>query len=386
MIPIGSKIRNDATSGLGLAAIETYAPDWVLPNAWYDSLMAKKFVKHTGIQARCISLDDEVTMAVKASLQLRDNLGLDLTHCAGLVLASPSLIPQAVANRYLPKSSARLEQANRLARQLCQELSIQPRQVVGINGFCSGYAKAMQLIKTSMAPRIQLNSNEFILLVTASRISRITDFGCRQSGALFGDFATATVISRSDSQRFPIHLELLDARYERQAASRAYFDFELRQDVLVPDPASLKRRDKSRIVFSLDGMGIADTAPRAMAAAAASMAARNDLAPKSIDHIVPHQAGLGIVRLTGMKLEEAGFTAEPVNGLTERFGNVSSGSVPLALEQNWNELCGNILCPVAAVGAPGTAPRFLKAASCSMPQPADVRWPLSEAARNASTG
>lgn len=355
MISVSSTIRDNQEPGLGLAAIETYAPEWVLPNAWYDSLMAKKFVKHTGIQARCISLDDEVTMAGKAILKLRDTIGLDLTQCAGLLLASPSLIPLSVANKYLPKSSVRQEQPNRLAWGLCQELSIRPRQVLGINGFCSGYAKAMQLIQTTMAPRLQLRPSEFILLVTASRISRITDFGCRQSGALFGDFATVTVISRSDSQQLPIHLELLDSQYERQPAPRAFFDFELRNDVLVPDPAHLKRRDKSRIVFSLDGMGIADTAPRAMAAAAASMAARNNLAPESIDHIVPHQAGLGIVRLTGMKLEEAGFTAEPVNGLTERFGNVSSGSVPLALKQNWDQLQGNILCPVAAVGAPGRA-------------------------------
>ncbi|MCR9291067.1 MAG: hypothetical protein NXI32_00025 [bacterium] len=355
MISVSSTIRDNQEPGLGLAAIETYAPEWVLPNAWYDSLMAKKFVKHTGIQARCISLDDEVTMAGKAILKLRDTIGLDLTQCAGLLLASPSLIPLSVANKYLPKSSVRQEQPNRLAWGLCQELSIRPRQVLGINGFCSGYAKAMQLIQATMAPRLQLRPSEFILLVTASRISRITDFGCRQSGALFGDFATVTVISRSDSQQLPIHLELLDSQYERQPAPRAFFDFELRNDVLVPDPAHLKRRDKSRIVFSLDGMGIADTAPRAMAAAAASMAARNNLAPESIDHIVPHQAGLGIVRLTGMKLEEAGFTAEPVNGLTERFGNVSSGSVPLALKQNWDQLQGNILCPVAAVGAPGRA-------------------------------
>ncbi|MEM7783081.1 MAG: 3-oxoacyl-[acyl-carrier-protein] synthase III C-terminal domain-containing protein, partial [Planctomycetota bacterium] len=109
----------------------------------------------------------------------------------------------------------------------------------------------------------------------------------------------------------------------------------------------------SRIVFSLDGMGIADIAPRAMANAATKMIKKNDLQPEQIAGIVPHQAGAGIVRLTGMKLEQAGFEVAPINGLTSELGNVSSGSVPYALHQHWNDLEGNILCPVAAVGSPG---------------------------------
>ena len=32
-------------------------------------------------------------------------------------------------------------------------------------------------------------------MVTASRISRITDYGCKQTAALFGDLATATLLA-----------------------------------------------------------------------------------------------------------------------------------------------------------------------------------------------
>lgn len=292
-------------------------------------------------------------MSLRAINKLRDGLGFDINDCAGLLFVSPSLIPQTIARRYLSIDSARQEQPTRLAWELCHQLDAEPRQVLGINGFCSGYAKALQLVHRKMQPQVGLGANEFIIVVTASRISRITDFGCRQSGALFGDFATATLVNRADSERYPIHFELLDAQYERQPVPRPFFDFEMRSDVLVPAPDGCQKRDASRLVFSLDGMGIADTAPRAMASAAAKLAAQNQLTPEQIDHIVPHQAGVGIVRLTGMKLEEAGFKAEPVNGLTEHLGNVSSGSVPLALKHNWNRLGGHILCPVAAVGAPG---------------------------------
>jgi len=59
--------------------------------------------------------------------------------------------------------------------------------------------------------------------------------------------------------------------------------------------------------------------------------------------------------LTAMKLEEFGIGGEVINGLTQHVGNISSSSVPYALQQNWDRLRGTIICPTAAVGLPGHA-------------------------------
>jgi 3-oxoacyl-[acyl-carrier-protein] synthase-3 len=250
---------------------------------------------------------------------------------------------------------ARREQPTRLAHELVRSLGIAPRRVIGMNGFCSGYAKALAALQHRHLAPLMLQKNEFVLLVTSSRISRITDFQCRESGALFGDFATATLLSRRDSIKYPVHFDLFDAQFEKEASNRSFFDFTVRDNVLVPTRDGGRQYQSRRVVFSLHGMGIADSAPRAMARAAAEMVSRNELAPDQIDCIVPHQAGRGIVRLTSMKLEEAGFAVEPINGHTTQTGNISSGSVPHALKQDWNSLSGRILCPVAAVGTPGKA-------------------------------
>ncbi len=346
------KRRAALDTPLGISAIETLEPSGILHNDWFESLMAKKFVKHTGILSRRISALDEQQMAIRVVEQLIDELGCDPRDCAGIVVACPSMIPQAVANRYLDRQQARSEQLNRLALEVVQGLPVTPRSAIGINGFCSGYAKAMQIVRERVAPRVQLTSREYILVVTTSRISRITDFSCRQSGALFGDYATATVVARVDSARYPTHFEMVDAEYSRQPAKGAYFNFVLKQAALRPAKDG-KKQLEDRVVFTLDGMGIADTAPRAMAAAAKEMAGKHDLDPAHVDHIAPHQAGLGIVRLTGMKLEEAGFSKPPINGLTVNIGNISSASVPYTLKKHWQNLYGHILCPVAAVGSPG---------------------------------
>lgn len=338
---------------VGIAGISYYQPNWSLTNTWFQPSMSRKFEQHTGIHARSIAEENEVELAVKAIEKLRKDIHCDLSDCAGLILACPSLIPQSVARRYLDTHRAKQEQPTRVAHKLADQLGIGHQRVIGINSFCSGYARAISLVFSKLNARQELKDNQYVLVVTANRISRITDFACQQSGALFGDLATATLIARCDSPRFAIRFEIVDAWYRKQPTNKAYFDFTLRKDVLTPTRAGERQLEASRIVFSLDGMGIGNIAPRAMASAAATSLSLNHLDPHAVQFVLPHQAGSGIVRFTQMKLEEAGFTAEVINGMTSDVGNVSSSSVPYSLKKLWSKLHGNILCPVAAVGAPG---------------------------------
>ncbi len=343
----------DRSPTFGISSIATFHPQQVLGNDWYESTLPRKFVNHTGIESRYISFEDEVTMAYRSVQRLVEESSCLLEDCAAIVFVSPSFVPMSVANRYMERPQARQEQPTRAAHRLVEKLQIKPRRVLGINGFCSGYAKALQLVQNKVIPAVGLEDPEFVLVVTSSRISRITDYSCRQSGALFGDMATATLISRCDNKTYPVALEVLDARYAKKSVPRPYFDFELKEDVLVPTDEGGKRHESQRIVFSMDGMGIADSAPRAMAASAHESLVATGVDPRSIDHIIPHQAGDGILRLAGMKFEDVGLTGEVVNGMARDVGNVSSGSVPYTLKRLWGELYGNVICPVAAVGSPG---------------------------------
>ena len=171
-----------APPSFGISSISTFRPKQVIPNAWYESTLPRKFVNHTGIESRLISFEDEVTMGTQCVQNLVSEASCFLEDCAGVVFASPSFVPMAVANRFLGRERARQEQPNRAAYRLVERLGIRPRRVLGINGFCSGYAKALSLVKNKLMPSIELSDSEFILVVTASRISRITDYSCRQSG------------------------------------------------------------------------------------------------------------------------------------------------------------------------------------------------------------
>lgn len=340
---------------LGISALSVFEPSQSLGNAWFDGRMPRKFAQHTGIESRHIADEDEVALGWQAVRKLQAETACDLTACAALVFVSPSYVPMNVAHRYLSDQLARQERTRRAARQVARRLGLANCRVTAVNWFCSGYPRALSMVTQRILPRLDLQPQQFVLVVTATRISRITDYGCQQTAGLFGDLATATLIARHENRRHPMHFELLHANAERRPASAPFFNFHLRENVLAPTPDGGERHDAQRLVFALDGMGIADAAPRAMAGALADALAATGFGADDLQHVLPHQAGAAIVRLTAMKMEQLGVRAEVINGLTTRIGNVSSSSIPFGLKHHWLKLRGLIACPTAAVGTPGRA-------------------------------
>jgi 3-oxoacyl-[acyl-carrier-protein] synthase III len=342
-----------SSANIGIAAIATYQPPWILGNDWFQETIPRKFVHHTGIHSRPISEEDEVAMALRAAKALQRDIHCDWRNCAGLIFVSPSFIPLDIARQYLDQKQVRAERLNRAARRFAHRMKLPECPRLAINWFCSGYARALAIAQRRLAPAVKLEPHQFILVINSNRISRITDFGCMQTGGLFGDMATATLLARDDSPHYPAHFKLLYANAQKQPADGAFFNFHMREHVLVPQRDGSRDYDERRLVFSLNGMGVADAAPRAMSAGIVKALAATHISPADIRFVVPHQAGTGIVRLATMKIEALGITGEVINGLTSEVGNVSSCSIPYALKQHWSRLDGVIACPTAAVGRPG---------------------------------
>jgi len=340
-------------ASLGIAAIAIHEPAWRLDNAWFGDALPRKFTHHTGIEARGISADDEVAMGLEAVRRLQRETGCDLARCRGLVFVSPSFVPASVARRSLPPDRVAAERPGRAARDLSRRLGLRHSRTIGLNWFCCGYSRALDLVRRRWAPRLALDADDFLLVVVATRISRITDYSCAQTAGLFGDMASATLLATPASRRHPVHFELVHAAAEKVPTDKPAFDFHVRHDLPLPAPDGGRNVAAERLVYSIDGMAIAEIAPRAMSAAVADALAVAGLGGADVDFVVPHQAGAGIVRFLGMQLETHGIGGELVNGLARRTGNVSACSVPHALHTNWSRLHGLVACPTAAVGAPG---------------------------------
>jgi 3-oxoacyl-[acyl-carrier-protein] synthase-3 len=348
-------IRAVQPQGIGISAIATHEPPWVLGNDWFADVLPRKFVQHTGIQSRHVSTEDEVTMGVRAVENLRSQAGCDLRDCVAVVFASPSFIHSTVARKFLDERRVQDERTQRAAEDFSRRIGVVSNHVYGINWGCSGYGKALSIVRRHVVPWVGLQPDQFILVATVSRISRITDYASKQTGALFGDLAAVTLLARTDSAKYPVHFSLIYSGATMQPADGVYFDYHLQDNALLPTPDGGKSYAPRRLVFSLDGLGIGDAAPRAMAAATAKALRAARIAPADVQFVVPHQAGTGIVRLTAMKLEEIGLRGQVINGMTSEVGNISACSVPYALAKAWRQLRGTIVCPMAGVGKPGDA-------------------------------
>ena len=200
---------------LGISAIAIHQPPWALANDWFGDTMPRKFAHHTGIEARGISLEDEATMGLRAVRRLQRETGCNLADCRGLVFVSPASIPPSVGRRHLDPATVARERPSAAARLVTRALGMHRCRSVGINWFCCGYSRALAIVCQRLAPRLALRRDEFLLVVVATRISRITDFGCRQTGGLFGDMASATLVAPTASQRHPVHFEILYAAAEK---------------------------------------------------------------------------------------------------------------------------------------------------------------------------
>ena len=263
---------------------------------------------------------------------------------------------------------------------------------MGLIGAAAVTVKPSRSFTGTSSPRSRFQQNQFVMVVTAGRISRITDYGCKQTAPLFGDLATATILSPIGSQKYPVHFELVRAGAGLHVAERVFFDYHVQENVPLPTPNGGRRRAARRLVFSLDGLGIADAAPRVMASTTAKAIQGARIRPEEVQFLVPHQAGTGIVRFTEMKLEEIGVRGEVINGLTRDVGNVSFRLRSLCLTENLEPAARHHRMPNSRSRDTPATPRCRKGTSSCRPRMRIIdchsppSWPVIGAGRPDSQG
>ena len=112
-------------------------------------------------------------MGVRAVENLRRQTGCDLRKCVAVVFAGSSLIHGYIARRFLGEEQAQRENFRAVGRELVERLGIPLVRVFAINWGCSGYSKAMEIAARYVARRPRLRQDQFVLVVTVNRTSKI---------------------------------------------------------------------------------------------------------------------------------------------------------------------------------------------------------------------
>jgi 3-oxoacyl-(acyl-carrier-protein) synthase III len=186
-----------------------------------------------------------------------------------------------------------------------------------VNVVCAGFVFALSLARSLVALRPEAK----VLVVAADVYSRILDFADRRTAVLFGDGAGAAVIGAVPDGYGVLETELVSRGAAHQLIRVAAGGSRL--------PASAETVASGAHYFRMDGRGVRDFVAEHVPPVLAGMLERAGLHAKDIDHFVPHQAN-------GVMLRELVDLAQ-LDGATthltlDRYGNVGSASVPVALD------------------------------------------------------
>ena len=402
------------------------AAELCLPNSWFESrgVIGRKFLAHTGILTRGISFLSEPEMAARAIESLKHQTDVDFRDCGGVLLSSSSLVPveQSDWRRDCLKALGRWEDLHRfigpavglseellrglewsdelrdwdaicrLARQIgmsdgqiaaieqhclaefgsieattaavARKLAISPERVRGVNWGCSGYVRAWELLETELIDRARPAREMFFLLITVSRTSKFTDFGASDTGALFGDFATATLVTHRDNARLPPRLLLRhsstalprtrDLSPDAALLGEALFDYERRSNVLTPTPDGGAIRVDERLCWTMDGFGVVYAAEPAMTGAIAAALDATRIKAADVQWLLGHQPGRKVMERAAGGLRGQGYRGRIPVDLMARTGNITCSSIPHVLAMHWNELEGLVICPAIGMHAPAS--------------------------------
>ncbi|HEX3233815.1 MAG TPA: beta-ketoacyl-ACP synthase III [Gemmatimonadales bacterium] len=295
-----------------IASVGVGVPPDVLTNADLARTLDTSdqwIVERTGIRERRIARPEQsvAMLSREASESAMARAGVGPADLDAIVLATAS------PDRLLPSTACDLQAL----------LGADQAAAFDVGAACPGYIFALTVAEGLIAS----GQSETVLVVGAEKLSTITDFQDRSTGILFGDGAGASILRRSTSPG-----RGLLATYIKSDGRLAPLLY--RPGGGAADPISEKVVCERSHYMKMAGREVFKAAVLAMAEACDAVLRQAGLTADDVDVLVPHQANLRIIEATA---KHAGLPMSKVMVNVDRFGNTSSASIPLALDQAVSE-------------------------------------------------
>lgn len=281
-------------------------PEKILSNADLEKIVdtSDEWIRtRTGIIERRIAAPDIATsdMAHEASLRALQAASVDPDDIDAIIVAT-------VTSDYLFPSTACLIQSS---------LGATKAFAFDLSAGCTGFMYALKVGKAM----IDAGDAETILVVGAETLSRIMDYEDRTTCILFGDGAGAVVMARSEipgilSISLGSDGDAWQLLYMPGGGSRI--------------PATEESVKARHHYLKMEGSDVFKEAVKAMEAASIEAIRKADITNGEIDLFISHQANYRIMEAVRKRLD---IPPEKVFMNVDRYGNTSSASVPIALDE-----------------------------------------------------
>ena len=284
-----------------------YLPERVLTNADLEKMVDTNdewIRERTGISERRIAGDDmgAAEMGANASRIAMERAGVQPGEVDLIVLST------ATPDRLLPSTACDMQAL----------LGATNAAAFDVSAACSGFLYALTIAEGYIAA----GRGEIALVVSTEKMSGIVDWGDRSTCVLFGDGAGAAVVRRAQNGRGVL------SSFMRSDGTLAELLWRPAGGVKIPmDIAVL---DEKQHLVKMAGREVFKAAVRSMAEAADQALQRAGLTADDIDLLIPHQANIRIIEATA---RYADVPMEKVFVNVDRYGNMSSATVPVALDE-----------------------------------------------------
>ena len=292
-----------------IAGVGSYAPARIVTNEELSKTVdtSDEWIRsRSGIRERRIAAPDEATsdMAVHAARAALADAKVAVDDIDLLIIATAS--PDAP----LPSTACYVQHKLGIpAHATCFDIA----------AACSGFLYALEIAYG------QLLTNRYkrALIIGAEKLSSVTDWTDRTTCVLFGDAAGAAVLHKVDQPGIGILGSALGA------------DGEFADNLYIAAGGSVRPADAKSVeerahCIRMNGREVFKSAVRVMETVAREMMEQHHLTPDQINLVIPHQANIRIIESLASSLK---IPMERVYVNLDRYGNTSSASIPLALDE-----------------------------------------------------
>jgi 3-oxoacyl-[acyl-carrier-protein] synthase-3 len=289
---------------VSITGLGTCVPERILTNDALSRMVETSdewIVARTGIHERRVAATDEALtdIALPAAREALEKAGLRSDHVDLLICAT------VTPDMAFPATAALLASA----------LGSNDAAAYDLSAGCTGFMYAVAQAYGMLAGGVCRNA----LVVGGDVLSKIVDWSDRTTCIVFGDGAGAVVLERVESGGF--------LGFELGA------DGSQGMDLYLPaggsrEPASSESVARHDHYVRMNGREVFKFATRVLVTSARRLLDQLGMTVADVDLYVPHQAN---VRIIDHAVQKLGIPHEKVVVNVDRYGNTSSGSIPLAL-------------------------------------------------------
>lgn len=295
-----------------IKGVQGALPDYILTNKELEQMVDTNdewITTRTGIKERRILKDEDKAASDLAAEAVEKLLAKTKTSKDEIEM----LIVASVTGDHTFPDTANIT---------CDKVGLKNAFGFDLLAACSGFLFAL----TTGAQYIESGRLKKVIVVGVDIMSSIIDYTDRATCIIFGDGCGAVLLEAGDEHG------IVDSVFKGDGSGREYLRREAGGS---KRPFSQSVLDEGSHYVYQEGRTVFKHAVKGMSGAIAEVLERNNLTADDIKWVVPHQANIRIIQSVASQLN---FPMERVMVNIEKYGNTTSGTLPLCLWDYENTL------------------------------------------------